>query len=392
MEHRSRNLILTLGVAFFIYFNFFSSFILTPLYLTSLGGTEFQAGLQNSIFFLAGILLRFYFGPLADSRGRKLPILIGAFVFATTPLLFLFSNSILSVFLIRLYQSIGLGAFFSSGTSMISDIAPEGKKGAYMGCYRIVATVGLLLGPSISLYFVDNLGYSTYFIISFFIGIIALILGAFLNPPALKTSNRSTHPVYQVKVVLQNHLLWPIYLGAGVLGLIYGTLLSFGSIYFAKATDISNPGLYFTIFALMGMLANFSAGALSDFYGRREIVIPSLLFLSSGMVILYFLPVNSNLLWLSSIITGLGYGGVVTTLFSWLIDVTDQTTRATALAFQENAIDISYASASFFLGIFISFFDYPLSFSLMGMMAFFAAIFFFFCTGQKEKETANIKS
>lgn len=391
MQHRLRNFLLALGVAFFIYFNFFSSLVIIPTYLYSLGGTEFQAGLQNSVFFIVGILLRFYFGPLADTRGRKLPILIGAFIFATTPLLFLLATSVPLIFLVRLYQAIGLAAFFSSATSLISDIAPVGKMGTYMGSYRVVATLGILIGPSISISLIQTFDYPVYFVISSLIGLMALILGLFLIPPVLTGVHHSSSPLAQIKVVLMNQHLWLIYLGAGVVALTYGTLLSFGALYFDRATDVANPGLYFTIFAFVGMLANLSAGALSDRLGRREIIIPSLCILGLGISMLYYLPGNPFILWSSSILAGLGYGGAFTTLFTWLADVTDQTMRATALAFQENAIDISYASGSFFFGISLSLFNYPLSFSLLGMFAVLVAALFFM-SGRAEKKRGDEQS
>ncbi len=376
MQHRPRNFFLTLGVCFFIYFNFFSFQVITPQYLTDLGGTGFQAGLQNSFFFIAGILMRLYFGPLADSRGRKIPILIGSFVFATTPLLFLVSNTIPMIFLARFYQAIGLAAFFSSGTSLISDIAPPARMGTYMGSYRFTATMALVVGPGISIALINNFGYPAQFIFSFFIGIISLGLGALLIPPALKNEKVSTNPLHQLKTVAQNKLLWLIYLGAAVVAFSYGTLLTFGSIYFGRATDVANPGLYFTIFALLGMLGNISAGSISDRIGRKAVVTPSLTLLGLGIFILYFLPNIPALLWVSSVITGLGYGGSITAIFTWITDVTEQKARATALAFQESALDIAYASGSFFFGISISFLDYGPSFSLIGVITLITAGFF----------------
>jgi len=389
LQHRSRNFCLTLGVCFFIYFNFFSFQVITPQYLTDLGGTGFQAGLQNSFFFIAGILLRLYFGPMADSRGRKIPILIGAFVFATTPLLFLISHNVPMIFVSRFYQAIGLAAFFSSGTSLISDIAPPQKMGTYMGSYRFTATMALVVGPGISIALINNFGYSTQFIFSFFIGMISFTLGAFLVPPDLKASKVSKNPIYQLKTVLNNKLLWPIYLGAGIVAFSYGTLLTFGSIYFSRATDVANPGLYFTIFALLGMVGNISAGGISDKIGRRAVVTPSLTLLGLGIFILYFLPGTTSLLWISSIITGLGYGGSITAIFTWITDVTEQKARATALAFQESALDIAYASGSFLFGISVSLWDYGPSFSLIGIITIFTAAFFLVGGKERRKKYAQ---
>ncbi len=131
-----------------------------PLFVLELGGTEFISGLQNTNFFLAAVILRFYFGPLADNRGRKLPLLIGATAFATAPLLFLLSNNLWMLIISRIYQAIGLAAFLSSSTSLVADLAPENKTGNYISSYRIIMSLSLLIGPAGSMLLVKQYDYN----------------------------------------------------------------------------------------------------------------------------------------------------------------------------------------------------------------------------------------
>lgn len=60
--------------ALLVFVNFFVSLTILPLYVLELGGSEFESGLQTTLFFLTAVLLRFYFGPLADRKGRKIPL------------------------------------------------------------------------------------------------------------------------------------------------------------------------------------------------------------------------------------------------------------------------------------------------------------------------------
>ena len=106
------SLLLFFIVAFFIGINFHTSFTILPIYITQLGGNELHSGIQSTVFLLTAVVLRFYFGPLADRKGVKVPLLVSAFVFCTSPLLFLSCQSVRSVILVRIYQAIGLASFF----------------------------------------------------------------------------------------------------------------------------------------------------------------------------------------------------------------------------------------------------------------------------------------
>jgi len=147
-QNFARDLSLMFFAAFFVFVNFYTSVTVIPLYVIELGGDEFFAGLQGTVFFVSGVILRFYFGHLADRTGRKVPLLIGAFAFATTPLLLLLVSSCWMFIPIRIYQGIGLAAFLSSGSSFVADIVPRERLGSYMGAYRLVITLALLTGPA----------------------------------------------------------------------------------------------------------------------------------------------------------------------------------------------------------------------------------------------------
>ena len=50
---------------------------LTPSFVVAAGGTLAEAGLQNSVYLAAAVLLRFAFGPAADRWGTKPVMLVG---------------------------------------------------------------------------------------------------------------------------------------------------------------------------------------------------------------------------------------------------------------------------------------------------------------------------
>lgn len=377
------NWILFFAAALLVFMNFFVSLTILPLYVMELGGSEFHSGLQSTLFFLAAVLLRLYFGPLADSKGRKLPLLIGAFVFATSPLLFLASTSILSLTLARIYQAIGLATFLSSGSSLVADMAPAEKTGSYIGKYRVLINVALLAGPAMALAIISSRGYHSWFIISALMGALALGLLLFVKAPPLPPVDVA-NPLEQMAFIRKNRqILWALG-GVALTSLGYGIIITFTSIYIERGAFLANAGIYFTLLGLGGIAANLTAGLLVDRLSPAAIAWPSIMLLGAGTACLLLVP-GAPLLFLilSSLLAGMGYSGALVALITWLVEAAGPKARATTLAFQESTIDLSIAVGTFFFGISGSLLGLPVSFGLAGLLIFLAALKFFLTASSK---------
>jgi len=354
-EHQSNwsyllNLIIFLSVTYLVFINFYTSLTVLPMYVISLGGSEFFAGLQATLFYIAAVIMRIYFGPLTDTKGRKQPLIIGTVAFGTAPLLFLLSQNIWMLMLARIYQAVGLAAFLSSGSSLVADLAPQSKLGTYMGIYRLVNTFALLSGPAIAMIIIKNFNYSVWFQLAFILGLLSIAMMLLVRAPKV-TLSQSRDSLKWFIEVLNNRLFWPVYGSIAVVSVGYGVLLTFASLFLSQATELSNPAIYFTYFGLAGIVGNLSAGYLSDRFGRIRIIIPSLFLLGVGTLILFFASAAAWLLFISSILAGLGFSGGLLTAIAWLIDLADTKLRGTVLAIQESTIDLSIGLGSFLFGI-----------------------------------------
>lgn len=330
--------------------NFSSSVIILPVYVIELGGNEFLSGLQSTVYFLAAVIFRIYLGPLADRRGRKLPLFIGVFAFATAPLFFLLSFDFYTLTLARVYQAIGLAAFFSAGSSFVADIAPEHKLGMYMGIYRTVHAIALLIGPAKAFYIINHWDYSSWFLVSFLIGVIGLLFISLVKTK-LVTAENITSPIALMRLVLHNKTVWPIYFGIAIASAGYGSLLTFAVIYITQVADFTNPGIYFTYFAFAGIVANLTVGKLADRFSRPMLAWPCIILFSLGLFALYLLPHHSIFMPISSLLVGFSFSGGLLVLIAWLVDSVSIDLRATALSIQESTIDLSVASGAFIFGL-----------------------------------------
>jgi|GEM_PF-325537 len=369
------NLALLFGAALIVFVNFSSSLTVLPLYVLELGGTEFTSGLQNTIFFIAAIILRTYFGPLADSKGRKLPLLIGAAAFATAPVLFYFSSSLLMLILSRIYQAIGLAAFFSSSTSLVADLAPKDKTGSYISTYRILMSLSLLIGPAGSMVLVKQYGYTAWFMSSFLVGVPGIIFIALLKAPALSKKDK-IGSWERFKIVLSNRKLWLALQGVSLIAICIGALLTYAIIHVSQVTELTNPAVYFTYYALAGITANIYAGRLSDRFGRQAVFWPAIIISGLGLITLFFIPVRESFFIISGLLSGMGTSSSVSVGFAWVVDTVEEKMRATALALLESAIDTSIALGTFIFGLFGTWIGLGNTFGLTGLLVIILGGFF----------------
>lgn len=381
MKNQQINLFIFLWGAIFSFVCFYSSLTVLPLYVFDMGGTEFDIGLHMILFFGASILMRFYFGPLTDRKGRKIPLMIGAFAFATSSLLFIICDNVWSMALARIYHAVGLATFFSGGGSLIVDLAPSRRLGLYIGVFRLTFVLALLSGPTLALAIINSYSYTVWFVVSFFIGALSLLLVSLVKTPGYSQKSQESGSLKKFASVLKEKSAYlPLY-GIALVSLVYGVLLSFAVLYIDQNSDIANPGFYFTCLSVVAVLGNFFSGYFSDRWGRPLVVWPAIMLLSIGVGVLFFLPDTPSIFFLSSIAAGLGYSGGITSLAAWLVEVTDKESRGTVLALQESVIDLGVGLASFVFGTMSGFFGMGTSFALIGLTVFTLALVKFLSFG-----------
>ncbi|MBS3969288.1 MAG: MFS transporter [Clostridia bacterium] len=374
--------------AYIVFVIFFTSLTILPMYVVNLGGTEFDSGLQTTLFFIAAVILRLYFGPMADNKGRKIPLLIGAFVFATSGILFMFSTEVWHLTLARIYQSIALATFLSSGSSLVADMAPLKSRGTYIGIYRLIITLSILSGPLMAVEVINSYDYNSWFFLTFLFGALALILILFIKAPAI-SPDKDLRFMHSIFLVLRNKYLWPIFGFIALTSISYGATLTFASLYVGQINGVANPGIYFVYFGISGVIANLIAGYLSDKYGRALVVWPAAIILGLGLVVLAFAPFITLAVIVSGLLTGFGWSGSIVALVAWLVDRADDKIRATALSIQESIIDSFIALGSLLFGIISAVVGMQSSFFITGVIVVVVSAVLISFTKNQFKQPAN---
>ncbi len=350
--------------AFCVFVTLFTSVGYLPLYVRELGGGPALGGLQNTVYFFAGVVLRFYLGPLADSRGRRIPLLIGTVVSATAPLAFAAAGSIPTLLLARVYHAISLGAFLSAASSLVADCAPAGKRGMYIGAYRFIVTSTILAGPPLAEYCIGAFGFRGWFLLSAAVHALAIPGIALMRvPPLTKLLHTDLRGGFMR--VLRTPAVGSVLGSIALLSLAYSAILSYLPLL-AESVGHS-AGLYFMVFGSVGLVANVVAGGLSDRWGRANVAAPVAFALPVAVVLLSFDGHPLSVFMASAALGGIGFSAGLAVAVAWLVDLVSVQLKATALALQESTIDTFLAIGALLFGASVQQLGLGSSFLYFGM-------------------------
>lgn len=116
-----------------------------------LGGTVMMPLLVVGLQPLAGIVLSFWGGGLADRYGRKPVMLVSLTIQALSMLGFIFADTLWMLILISVLGGMGMPMFLPAANAQISDIVPEEKRAEAFALIHGAINVGGALGPLLGL-------------------------------------------------------------------------------------------------------------------------------------------------------------------------------------------------------------------------------------------------
>ncbi len=267
-----------------------------PETLGTIGGAGSYAveyGTLISAFMLTRAFLARYFGSLSDKVGRKKLIASGSIMYVLLSLGYLLANSLNQLYLIRGLQGVASAMVWPVAEALLMDSTGSERRGRAMAVYMVATNLAFITGPA--------LGVTAYKFGVFYLGIrdveralkfpfLFLTLFSLLGlPAALLLREPRVGP--RREILPASHRGWEsedrevdpsvrrsinaIYLMAVANGIAMGFSGPLMGLFVVQYVDADPAALaaITTISGLVGMLAAYPAGRLSDAVGRKAIVI-----------------------------------------------------------------------------------------------------------------------
>jgi MFS family permease len=383
-DRYSPSLYLTIAANFFFFTSFQWSFVALPGYIQELGGDAALIGLAYGLFTLSAVVARPGVGWLADHWGRKPVLLVGAAIFALSPVLYALTSSVWPFMIVRLLHGLGISAFTTAYTALVADLAPPARLGEAVGLSGVTTNLGLLFAPALGAYLQVQWGYSAHFLVA------AIIAAAsFVTLLPVREPQRDTLPETRgssFRTVGKVRTVWVAALGSTGLAVAYGAVLSFLAPFTVERQLIA-AGLYFTAYAVAMIIAQALAGWLSDRIGRRAVAAPGMAIAALSMFALAGAHTDAIVLAAGAGL-GLGWGLTRAGLDTAVVDAVTPEMRGSAVSFLYTWVDIGVGVGSFGLGIVAQRQSYAASFYLAAIWAALA-LAGYLVWGRRKKEAVR---
>ena len=315
-----------------------------------------------SSFILTSAIFLLPFGRLGDIIGRKKIFTIGIVLFTISTFLIVFSHSITSLIILRIFQGFSSAMIFGTSMAILTSVFQPGERGKAIGINITATYLGLSLGPVIGGLLTHYLGWRSIFAFLVPFGIISVILiqtkiktewaeavgerfdwrgsviygialasfmygfsrlpsslgwvciatGVLMAGVFLFFENRISNPVFDIRLILRNR----IFAFSGIAALInYSATSAIGffiSLYlqYLKGLDARTAGLIMISQPIAMTLLSPLAGKLSDKRNPGAIASVGMGITASGLVLLCFISETTPdyLIVLLLLLMGIGFG------------------------------------------------------------------------------------
>jgi MFS family permease len=243
-----------------------------------LHSTDLAVGIVIGSYAVTGLLLRPVAGRLADTRGRRPTVLIGALLVALSGLLYLPHLGIAGLICARLVLGAGEGALYTAGSAWIVDMAPPQRRGRILGLYGLAVWGGLSVGPLLGEVLLHASGYDAVWICAAVLPLLGAAIALRVPDPFQPRTQAEPHPLIAPEAVRPG-------LAISLASVGYATLAAF-IVLLLESRGVGHGATVFAAFAAMIVLARVLAGHLPDRYGPAPVAIGAVLIEAGGLLLI----------------------------------------------------------------------------------------------------------
>jgi len=361
-------------VGYFFLFMSVTLFFIFPLFFEQFHASKTQIGLIMGIHSLTAIFIRPVFGRIIDIKGRKKISLFGiGFLIAVLPLFHLIGDAGVLPLALRALGGIGWGISMTAAMTICSDLAPVSRLAQSMGIIGVAGLLSVALGPLLAEEIVRQFGFGGLYNASLLFLIISFACLALTKEVIKPNHNRQFRKPYLLNNVALYSVffifLLPVFHGA-----IRGAVVFFIAL-FGKSIPLDRVGPFFVAFSVSAILTRIFLGDLSDRYGRKQILFPSVCIISLNLIFLSQVQ-SLGMFVLAGFIGGFGQGMIFPALSTYVIDILGQENKGFAISLYLTFFDVGMGLGPPLFGWISDLYGYRSMYLIAGLIFFLAGVLF----------------
>jgi MFS family permease len=358
----NREFILVTLSGFIFFFNF-HSFLLLPLRIQELGGSESDIGFIMGAAGFSTIFTTPAVGILVDRWGRKWFMAIGGLIMALSTFPFAYIDTLNLLFpLLRVVHGAAFSLCFISAGTLTADVAPVQRRSQALGLFGVFTIVNYALAPFVGKRVVENYGFHVFFLTVFIFGFLSFLIAVLIREPVKARSD-----ITDEKGILTTLFRHGVLVSAFTLmisGSGFTPTLTFIPV-FAKKIKIEAFDLFFVAYTLSALAIRILGGWIPDRFGKKKAAMPALLFFSISIIGISFASNVSNFIE-TGILFGLSHGLVYPSIYALVIDLSPVAERGRAFAICSVAFTLGGMLGSFIYGLIAQFWGFHIMYLTAG--------------------------
>jgi MFS family permease len=375
---------LRVTVANFFFFLNFASFFLLPLDIKAMGGTEQTVGAVMATGGVATLLALPAIGLLIDRVGRRVFLQLGAACMAIASACYLGLDHIgPALFALRALQGASFAMAFTATTTFAAELAPRDRRAQALGVFGVSTLLTHALAPGLGEELVRRAGFNALFATATVCTLVSLTLSLGLPGDRQSAAQRAAHAPWKL-----DRAQWLLGAIMAFCGLGFGAVVTFMPTYIQEA-DLGRVGYFYFSYTFTAIATRVVGAGISDTYGRRAVIIPTLIALSASVILLAAVRSVFPLM-LTGALFGIAQGVNYPTLHAYLIDITPEAHLGRAQALFNGAFNLGVTSGAFVFGSIAHELGHRPMFAIAGAMPLVSLVLVYFVPGMSKRRSREI--
>ncbi|MFH1075016.1 MAG: MFS transporter [Candidatus Firestonebacteria bacterium] len=362
-----------------------------PYLVKSLGADAQVLGITSSISPFAGIVFSFPVGVLADKLGKKLLLIISAFVFLLAPLMYLLVENAWYLIPVRFFHGMATAILGPIASTIIAE-AYDRNKGEKLGVYSSTTLIGRTLAPLaggaiIALFSSKGelFSYRAVYFIAFLFSI-PVVIGAFMvktGEAALKKSLGLAAFFESLVYIIRNKVILATALVDLSTYFSFGIFETFAPGYLKTlGYKPQTVGLIFSLQILSIALTKPLFGKIADIIDKRSQIACGLFTLGFAVAALPFVTSFAAVLGIS-LLFGLAMSFSTVATSAYVADVAKKDQLGASMGALSSIMDVGHSTGPLIAGSIIAAFSISAGFISGFILAAAITVMFLFIAYRK---------
>ena len=271
-----------------------------PLYAQAFGVPASAIGMAVGIYGLARFVVALPAGKLADWMGRRPTIALGGLISGLGNLWCAYATAYPEFLVARFVAGFGAGLIVTTGHVVLADISTPERRGRILSIYQGTFIFAVGIGPLPGGLLAEHYGLAAPFIGTGCASLAAMAVAWFAVPETREfAQNRAATAGVMPPFITQLRLMMAQtgYMLVCLIGFMNAFVRTGGLFSIIPLIAVANYGMStgevgfaMVLGSVAGLIAAYPAGALSDKFGRKAIIVPATLVTGLTMVMFSYAP------------------------------------------------------------------------------------------------------